>query len=71
MAKTITLKIGDALLEAIDELVRRGLYSTRSEVIRVAVRELVKKELWEREKGVSQTGITPNGIIYRRISMQV
>lgn len=46
MAKTITLKIGDALLKAIDELVAQGLYTSRSEAIRAAIKELVKKELW-------------------------
>jgi len=50
MAKTITLKIGDALLNAIDELVKRGLYTSRSEAIRAAIKELVKKELWEQKK---------------------
>jgi Arc/MetJ-type ribon-helix-helix transcriptional regulator len=29
-----------------DELVRRGLYPSRSAVMRAAVRDLLKKELW-------------------------
>ncbi|MEM1862958.1 MAG: ribbon-helix-helix domain-containing protein, partial [Desulfurococcaceae archaeon] len=32
-----------------DELVKIGRYSSRSEVIRVAIRDLLKKELWIRE----------------------
>lgn len=71
MVKTITLKIGDALLNAIDELVKRGLYTSRSEAIRIAIKELVKKELWEREKGTSQTDIIQNGMVYKKITMQV
>jgi len=35
-----------ALIEAMDELVRRGLYPSRSAVLRIAVRDLLKEELW-------------------------
>ena len=35
-----------ALIEAMDELVRRGLYPSRSAVLRTAVRDLLKEELW-------------------------
>jgi len=47
--KIITVKMPDIYLEGIDELVRIGKYRNRSEVIRVAVRELLRKELWMRE----------------------
>ncbi|NAZ31554.1 MAG: ribbon-helix-helix protein, CopG family [Acidilobus sp.] len=36
----------DLYVRAIDELVKEERYSSRSEVIRVAVRELLKRELW-------------------------
>ncbi|MCC6058091.1 MAG: ribbon-helix-helix domain-containing protein, partial [Desulfurococcaceae archaeon] len=36
----------ESYIEAIDELVRIGRYASRSEVIRAAIRELLKKELW-------------------------
>jgi Arc/MetJ-type ribon-helix-helix transcriptional regulator len=42
----VSLKIPDMLVEGMDELVRRGLYPSRSAVMRAAVRDLLKKELW-------------------------
>ncbi|MCY0867920.1 MAG: ribbon-helix-helix domain-containing protein [Desulfurococcus sp.] len=44
--KLITVKMPEFYIEGIDELVRMGRYSSRSEVIRIAVRDLLKKELW-------------------------
>jgi Arc/MetJ-type ribon-helix-helix transcriptional regulator len=44
--KLVSLKIPDMLVEGMDELVRRGLYPSRSAVMRAAVRDLLKKELW-------------------------
>jgi antitoxin ParD1/3/4 len=43
--KLVSLKMPDALVEGMDELVRRGLYPSRSAVIREAIRDLLKKEL--------------------------
>jgi len=34
----------------LDELVRANMYPSRSAVIRSAVRDLLKKELWERKE---------------------
>jgi putative addiction module CopG family antidote len=45
--RIVTVKLPEAYIEAIDELVRMGRYSSRSEVIRTAIRELLKRELWE------------------------
>lgn len=53
--KIITVKMPDIYLEGIDELVRIGKYRNRSEVIRVAVRELLRKELWMREVEASSS----------------
>ncbi|HIH90108.1 TPA: ribbon-helix-helix protein, CopG family [Desulfurococcaceae archaeon] len=39
----------EAYVEAIDELVRKGRFTSRSEAIRVAIRELLRRELWVRE----------------------
>lgn len=47
--RLITVKMPELYVEGIDELVRIGRYSSRSEVIRVAIRDLLKKELWIRE----------------------
>lgn len=47
--RIVTVKMPESYIEAIDELVRIGRYSSRSEVIRTAVRELLKRELWASE----------------------
>lgn len=44
--RIVTVKIPESYIEAIDELVRIGRYTSRSEVIRTAIRELLKRELW-------------------------
>ncbi len=48
--KLITVKMPEPYVEGLDELVRTGRYSSRSEVIRIAVRELLKRELWIKEE---------------------
>jgi len=47
--KLITVKVPEALLEGVDELVRAGMYQSRSAAIRAAVRDLLKHELWRTE----------------------
>ncbi|NPA84969.1 MAG: ribbon-helix-helix protein, CopG family [Crenarchaeota archaeon] len=47
--RLVTVKMPEAYVEAIDELVRRGRFTSRSEAIRVAIRELLRRELWIRE----------------------
>ncbi len=44
--RLVTVKMPETYLEGLDELVKLGRYSSRSEAIRVAVRELLKRELW-------------------------
>jgi len=44
--RIITVKIPEAYVRELDELVRLGIYPSRSEAIRVALRELLKKELY-------------------------
>lgn len=44
--KIVTVKLPEQYIDAIDELIKRGRYTTRSEVIRTALRELLKRELW-------------------------
>lgn len=51
--RLITVKMPEIYLEGIDELVRIGKYRNRSEVIRMAVRELLRRELWIREAELS------------------
>lgn len=45
--KLISVKMPEALIEGMDELVKRGVYPSRSAVMRTAVRDLLKKELWK------------------------
>jgi len=48
----VTVKMPETYLEAIDELLKRGRYMSRSEVIRAAVRKLIEEELWSIQKPV-------------------
>ena len=45
--RLITVKLPEALVEGIDELVRARMYPSRSAVVRAAVRDLLKNELWQ------------------------
>jgi antitoxin ParD1/3/4 len=45
--KTVTFLLPDSYLEGLHELVRIGMYPGRSAAIRVAIRDLLKKEVWE------------------------
>ncbi len=49
--KLVTVLLPEAYLEGLDELVRANMYPSRSSVIRSAVRDLLKKELWENKRG--------------------
>lgn len=49
--RIITVKIPESYLEGLEELVNIGRYSSRSEAIRAAIRDLLKKELWDMESG--------------------
>jgi len=44
--RLVTVKLPEALLDGIDELVKAGMYENRSAAIRAAVRDLLKNELW-------------------------
>jgi Arc/MetJ-type ribon-helix-helix transcriptional regulator len=48
--KLVTVLLPEAYLEGLDDLVRANMYPSRSAVIRSAVRDLLKKELWERKE---------------------
>ncbi|ADM28739.1 putative transcriptional regulators, CopG/Arc/MetJ family [Ignisphaera aggregans DSM 17230] len=47
--RIVTVKMPESYIEAIDELIRIGRYSSRSEVIRAAIRDLLKRELWSQQ----------------------
>ena len=44
--KLVTVLLPEAYIEGLEELVRSGMYPSRSAAIRVAVRDMLKKELW-------------------------
>lgn len=44
--RLVTVHLPVEFLRGLDELVRLQKYSTRSEVIRIAIRDLLKDELW-------------------------
>jgi len=44
--KLVTVKMPEVYVRGIDELVKAGKYASRSEAIRLAVRELLARELW-------------------------
>lgn len=49
LLKLVTVLLPEAYLEGLDELVRANMYPSRSSAIRSSVRDLLKKELWERK----------------------
>jgi len=47
--KLISIKLPNAYIDGLNELVKMGIYPSRSEAMRVAVRDMLKKELWNRD----------------------
>jgi Arc/MetJ-type ribon-helix-helix transcriptional regulator len=47
--KTISVNIPEAFVKGLETLVEKGLYANRSEAIRVAIRDLLKRELYDAE----------------------
>lgn len=47
--KTISVNIPEAFVKGLEDLVQKGLYANRSEAIRVAIRDLLKRELYNDE----------------------
>jgi len=44
--KLISVKMPEALIDGMDELIKKGVYPSRSALMRTAVRDLLRKELW-------------------------
>ncbi|UCE09819.1 MAG: type II toxin-antitoxin system ParD family antitoxin [Candidatus Thorarchaeota archaeon] len=44
--RLITVKMSDIYVNGLDKLVESGMYPSRSEAIRVAIRDLLRRELW-------------------------
>jgi len=47
--KLISVKLPEALIDGMDELVRKRVYPSRSAIMRAAVRDLLKRELWNEQ----------------------
>ncbi|MBD3406686.1 MAG: ribbon-helix-helix protein, CopG family [Candidatus Lokiarchaeota archaeon] len=47
----VTVKMSELYVNGLDKLVEKGMYPSRSEAIRVAVRDLLRKELWPDQGG--------------------
>jgi len=48
--RIITVRLPDAIIEDINSLVESGIYTNKSQVIRRALRDLLKKERWLTKK---------------------
>ena len=58
--RIISVQIPQGLINAMDQLVKKGVYPNRSEIIREAIRELLKKELYRLE---TENRSTPDYVI--------
>ena len=47
--RLVTVKMPEIYVKAIDELVKNGRYASRSEAVRVAIRELLRQEIFQPE----------------------
>jgi len=51
--KLITVNLPEAYVSGLERLIMEKLYPSRSEAIRIAVRDLLKRELWNRTQASS------------------
>jgi len=58
--RIVSVQLPQGLINAMDQLVKKGVYPNRSEIIREAIRELLKKELYRLE---SENRSTPEYVI--------
>lgn len=49
--ETLQIRLPKAQIEILDSMVSRGLYSSRSDAVRDAVRDTVQKQLWAAQVG--------------------
>ncbi|MFW9966491.1 MAG: ribbon-helix-helix domain-containing protein [Candidatus Thorarchaeota archaeon] len=49
--RLITVKMSEIYADGLDKLVEVGMYPSRSEAIRVAIRDLLRRELWPKNGG--------------------
>ncbi|WP_297063436.1 ribbon-helix-helix domain-containing protein [Thermococcus sp.] len=58
--RIISVQLPQGLINAMDQLVKKGVYPNRSEIIREAIRELLKRELYQLD---AENRSTPDYII--------
>ncbi|MEX2721928.1 MAG: ribbon-helix-helix domain-containing protein [Candidatus Wukongarchaeota archaeon] len=68
--RLVTVHLPVELIEGLDFLVRTQRYPNRSEAIRSAIRDLLKEELWKRQK-VSKERIIPKTYIVPKEKVKV
>lgn len=54
--KVVTICMPESYVDGVDKLIKQGMYPNRSEVIRIAIRDLLVEELWGERK---QTASAP------------
>ena len=57
--KLVTVHLPQEFIVGLDDLVRQRRYPNRSEAIRIAIRDLLKEELWVRASSVRQDPVGP------------
>ncbi len=50
--RVVTICMPESYIEGVDRLIERGMYPNRSEVIRIAIRDLLLEELWGTDRRV-------------------
>ncbi|RLG76917.1 MAG: hypothetical protein DRO12_03545 [Thermoprotei archaeon] len=48
--KLVSVHLPERYIEYLERLVKMGIYPSRSEAIRVAVRDLIRRELWKERR---------------------
>jgi len=54
--RVVTICLPESYVEGMDALIKKDMYPSRSEVIRIAIRDLLIAELWSEK---SPTGLRP------------
>ena len=52
--RLIAVHLPDRIVDDIQQLVEKGLYPNRSEAIRIAIRDLLKRVLWDQNSRLSE-----------------
>jgi antitoxin ParD1/3/4 len=51
--RVVTICMPESYVEGVDKLIKQGMYPNRSEVIRIAIRDLLVDELWGERRQAS------------------